>query len=58
MAYNLMLLKIFPLQIEDLLDLCKKQGLKIVWFDRDPLVVENNSFKTLVRSFYDAPNTI
>lgn len=53
--------KKFPLQLEDLFVLCKKLGLKIVWFDKDPLLSQTNnprSIKTLVRSFFEPPGTI
>ncbi len=50
----------FPLNVNDLLDLAKRLGLKIVWFDRDPIRTNENDrkFTTMVRSFFDAPSRI
>jgi len=47
----------FPLSVRDLLDLTKRLGLKITWFDRDPIRTNENDrrFTTMVRSFYEAP---
>lgn len=53
--------KVMPLSAEDTMALCRKMGLKIKWFDRAPDIIEdpdNTGFKTLVRSFFDAPGTI
>jgi len=50
----------FPLNVRDLLDLTKRHGLKITWFDRDSIRTTGNDrkFTTMVRSFYDAPTHI
>ena len=50
----------FPLNVRDLLDLTKRHGLKITWFDRDPIRTTDNDRKltTMVRSFFDAPSRI
>ena len=53
--------KAMPLSVEDMLGLCKKLGLKIKWFDRAPDIIsdpDNTGFRTLVRSFFESPNTI
>ncbi len=53
--------KRFPLAIDDLLKLCKQQGLKLKWFDRKSMTVADDSgieIKTMLRSFYDAPDTV
>ncbi len=53
--------KVMPLSVEDTVGLCKKLGLKIKWFDRAPDMIEDagqKGFKTLIRSFFDAPVTI
>ena len=53
--------KQFPLTYNEVLDLCKKNGLKIKWFNKDPFMTKDDSgqeIKSLFRSFYDAPNTI
>ena len=53
--------KQFPLQVEDILDIAKRLGLGVEWFDNkaflDRRATEAPS-KTMVRSFYDAPDTI
>ena len=49
-------LKRFPLSIRDILDLYKKVGLKVIYFDRPPFVTENDSgheIRTLFRSFFE-----
>ena len=54
-------LKRFPLSIRDILDLYKKVGLKVKYFDRPPFVTENDSgheIRTLFRSFFEPPNTV
>lgn len=50
----------FPLTVDDLFDLCAKLGLTVRWFDREPYMTEEHGrrFRTLVRSFYDAPDTV
>lgn len=53
--------KMMPLSVDHLMNLCKKLGLKIKWFDRAPDLVDDRgekSFKTLVRSFFEPPGTI
>ena len=49
--------KRFPLSIRNILDLYKKVGLKVKYFDRPPFVTENDSghkIRTLFRSFFKA----
>ena len=53
--------KKFPLSFEDVLELCKKNGLKIKWFNKDSFITKDDSgqeVKSLFRSFFDAPNKI
>ena len=53
--------KVMPLSDNDIFTLVKKMGMKIKWFARHPdeVVDEANiSGKTMVRSFYEKPNTI
>ena len=53
--------KQMPLTVQGMLDLCKKQGLKIKWFSRAPELIsdpDSAGFNTLIRSFFDSPNTI
>ncbi|MDH5502192.1 MAG: DUF3612 domain-containing protein, partial [Gammaproteobacteria bacterium] len=53
--------KQFPLSDEDLFALAKRVGLKIRWFDKPPFRDRRDAEKplhTLVRSFYDAPDTV
>ena len=52
--------KIFP-SVDDIINLCTKNSLKIKWFDNSPFRTNDDSgrvIKTLFRSFYDAPNTL
>lgn len=53
--------KRFPLAVEDVMELAESLGLRITWFAnpafRDPRSGGIPS-KTLVRSFYDAPDTV
>ncbi|MDO8907806.1 MAG: DUF3612 domain-containing protein [Pseudohongiella sp.] len=54
-------LKRLPLSVEDLLDIAKKLGLTIKWFNRAPKEVldETGSYSnSTVRSFFDPPGTL
>ena len=50
----------FPLDVEDLMRLCRHHGLKLHWFDRKPVLArdKDRELRSMVRSFYEAPNTI
>ncbi|MGH1427272.1 MAG: DUF3612 domain-containing protein [Arenicella sp.] len=53
--------KVMPLSENDIYQIVKKMGMTIKWFSRAPdeIVDEANiSSKTMVRSFYESPNTI
>jgi len=53
--------KQFPQNTDNLFKLAKQVGLKIEWFDESPFTEKGdkaNSLKTLVRSFYEAPNVV
>ena len=53
--------KIFPLGVDDLLSLARRTGLDIQWFDRPAFNerrVADGPKKTIVRSFFEAPNTL
>ncbi len=53
--------KRFPIGVEDVFEIAQKLGLTIKWFDRSPFRDRGDTelpLNTLVRSFYDAPNTI
>ncbi len=53
--------KRFPISLEDVIDICKRLGLVIKWFDRptDDVVDETGmQVKTAVRSFFEEPNVI
>lgn len=53
--------KQFPLSAEDTFKLATRMGLKIKWFDKSPFTDRadsDKSLKTLVRSFYDAPDVV
>lgn len=50
----------FPLSVDELHRLFKRHGLQIRWFDRDPIMTQENErqFKTMVRSFFDGPSNV
>ena len=53
--------KTFPLLLDDVFKICKSLNIKIKWFNKSPLKTVDDSGReitTLVRSFYDTPNTI
>lgn len=53
--------KRFPLSVDDLTAIAKKLGLRIRWFDHPPFRDKGDgdrSLETLIRSFYEAPNTV
>ncbi|HZY17203.1 MAG TPA: DUF3612 domain-containing protein [Ramlibacter sp.] len=50
----------FPLGVDDLVQLCKRHGLKLRWFDRDPMMARHRDteLRSVVRSFFEGPDTI
>ncbi len=53
--------KQFPIDVDDVMAMAKRLGLKIQWFDRSSFSDRGDTsmpLQTLVRSFYDAPNRI
>ncbi len=50
----------FPLNVDELLRLCKHHGLEVRWFDRPAERVRDadRAVKTFLRSFFEAPNRI
>ena len=53
--------KQLPLSTDDVSALARKCGLKIKWFDKPPHTDKGDTeqpLRTLVRSFYDAPNVV
>src|SRR3954470_22883577 len=50
----------FPLEVEDLLRLCKRHGLAIRWFERKPVLArdKDRELRSMMRSFFEAPRTI
>jgi len=53
--------KHFPQSADRLFELAKHVGLEIQWFDENPFTEQGEktgSLKTLVRSFYEAPNVV
>ncbi|MDH3847659.1 MAG: helix-turn-helix domain-containing protein, partial [Gammaproteobacteria bacterium] len=52
--------KLFPMSLENVFDVAKNLGLEIRWFDKPPAndLGEDVPIKSLVRSFYDAPNRV
>jgi Protein of unknown function (DUF3612) len=52
--------RVFPLQVVDLLALCKRMDLKIRWFERRPILARDNDHevRSVVRSFFEPPGTL
>lgn len=50
----------FPLNVDDLMRLCKRHGISIRWFDRRTLLARDNDrdVRSMFRSFFDPPSTI
>ena len=50
----------FPLSVEDLMQLCKRHGLEIRWFERKPVLVrdKDRDVRSMVRSFFEAPGIV
>lgn len=50
----------FPLKVEDLMDLCRRHGLAIRWFERKPEMARDNEdqVRSVVRSFFEPPGTV
>ena len=53
--------KQFPLSTDDILDIAKKVGIQIKWFDKSSFKDKGDTDKpldTLIRSFFEAPNVV
>jgi hypothetical protein len=50
----------FPLDVDDLMRLCKHHGLVLHWFDRKPVLAQDNDreLRSMVRSFFDSPRDV
>ncbi len=50
----------FPLDVDDMLKLCKRHGLSLRWFDRKPLLARDNDreVRSMLRSFFESPRTV
>lgn len=50
----------FPLDVDDLLALCKRHGLTLHWFDHKPVLARDRdtAVNSVVRSFFEAPRTV
>lgn len=50
----------FPLSVDDLLQLCARHGLKLHWFEREPVMARDRDteLRSMLRSFYDAPGQV
>src|SRR6478672_7086511 len=50
----------FPLSVDDLLQLCKRHGLDIRWFERKPVLVrdKDREVRSMVRSFFEPPGIV
>jgi transcriptional regulator with XRE-family HTH domain len=50
----------FPLEVDDLMRLCRQHGLSVRWFDRKPVLARDNDreLRSMVRSFFESPRTV
>jgi transcriptional regulator with XRE-family HTH domain len=50
----------FPLDVENLMGLCRHHGLKLRWFERKPVLArdKDRELRSMLRSFYEAPHTV
>ena len=50
----------FPLDVEDLMELSRRHGLEVRWFDREPVLLQDNEreLQSMLRSFFEAPRTV
>lgn len=50
----------FPLDVEDLMRLCRQHGLAVRWFDRKPVLARDNEreMRSMLRSFFEPPGTV
>ena len=50
----------FPLDVDDLMGLCKQHGLNVRWFDRKPVLArdKDRELRSMVRSFFESPRTV
>ena len=50
----------FPLGVDDLMQLCRRHGLTLRWFDRKPVLArdKDRELRSMVRSFYESPRTV
>jgi transcriptional regulator with XRE-family HTH domain len=50
----------FPLSVDDLLTLCRRNGLEIRWFERRPVLArdKDREVRSVVRSFFEPPGKV
>lgn len=50
----------FPLSVDDLLALCRRNGLEIRWFERRPVLArdKDREVRSVVRSFFEPPGRV
>jgi transcriptional regulator with XRE-family HTH domain len=50
----------FPLEVDDLLRLCRQHGLTVRWFERKPVLARDNDreLRSVLRSFFESPRTV
>jgi transcriptional regulator with XRE-family HTH domain len=50
----------FPLSVDDLVELCGQHGLKLSWFNREPVLArdKDREVRSMMRSFFEPPHTI
>jgi len=52
--------RVFPLTVDDLMELCKRHGLEMRWFERKPVMARDNDqeVRSVVRSFFEPPAAV
>jgi len=50
----------FPLDVDELIRLCRHHGLTLRWFERKPVLARDNDreLRSMVRSFFESPRTV
>ena len=50
----------FPRSVSDMMRLCKRHGLELRWFDREPVLArdKDREVRSMVRSFFESPRTV
>lgn len=50
----------FPLSVEDLMEMCRRHGLEVRWFDHKSVLARDkeSEVRSVMRSFYEPPGTL